>query len=95
MAPLLQNIRQRQQGRFDFFWQPPLPILDLAKAKQLLAEAGHRNGFDASEFYCDSSYSNVGEAVLDNLQAAGIRLKLRPLERPPSSRHIQAKNSKT
>jgi peptide/nickel transport system substrate-binding protein len=66
---------------FDFFWQPPIPTFDLAKTKQLLAEAGHPNGFDGGEFYCDSSYSNVGEAVLDNLQAAGIRLKLRPLER--------------
>jgi peptide/nickel transport system substrate-binding protein len=66
---------------FDFFWQPPLPSFDLAKTKQLLTEAGHPNGFDGGEFYCDSSYSNVAEAVLDNLQAAGIRLKLRPLER--------------
>src|SRR5215471_297275 len=66
---------------FDFFWQPPLPAYDPAKAKQLLAEAGHPNGFDAGDFYCDSSYSNVAEAALDNFQAAGIRLKLRPLER--------------
>ena len=66
---------------FDFFWQPPLPAYDPAKAKQLLAEAGHPNGLDAGDFYCDSSYSNVAEAALDNFQAAGIRLKLRPLER--------------
>src|SRR6516225_5604456 len=66
---------------FEFFWQPPLPTYDPVKSKQLLAEAGYPNGFDAGEFYCDSSYSNVGEAVLDNFQAAGIRLKLRPLER--------------
>jgi len=66
---------------FEFFWQPPMPAYDPTKAKQLLAEVGHPNGFDAGEFYCDSSYSNVGEAVLDNFQAAGIRVKLRPLER--------------
>jgi peptide/nickel transport system substrate-binding protein len=66
---------------FEFFWQPPLPTYDPVKSKQLLAEAGYPNGFDAGEFYCDSSYSNVGEAVLDNFQAAGIRAKLRPLER--------------
>jgi len=66
---------------FDFFWQPPLPTYDPVKAKELLAEAGHLDGFDAGEFYCDSSYSNVAEAVLDNFQAAGIRLKLRPFER--------------
>jgi len=66
---------------FEYFWQPPAPVYDPAGAKQLLAEAGHPNGFDAGEFYCDSSYANVGEAVLDNLQAAGIRVRLRPLER--------------
>jgi len=66
---------------FEYFWQPPIPTYDPASAKQLLAEAGHSDGFDAGEFYCDSSYANVGEAVLDNLQAAGIRVKLRPLER--------------
>ena len=66
---------------FEFFWQPPLPAHDPAKAKALLAEAGHANGFDAGEHYVDSSYSNFGEAVLDNLLAVGIRAKLRPLER--------------
>jgi len=65
---------------FEFYWQPP-PVFDPARAKELLAEAGHGNGFDAGELFCDSSYSNVGETVLDNLQAAGFRVKLRPLER--------------
>ncbi|HEX5319397.1 MAG TPA: ABC transporter substrate-binding protein [Stellaceae bacterium] len=66
---------------FDYYWQPPEPKYDPAAAKKLLAEAGFANGFDAGEFYCDSSYSNVAEAVLDNLLAVGIRCKLRPLER--------------
>jgi peptide/nickel transport system substrate-binding protein len=66
---------------FDFYWQPPMPAYDPAKAKQLLAEAGYPGGFDAGEFYCDASYSNVTEAVLDNFVTAGIRCKLRPLER--------------
>jgi peptide/nickel transport system substrate-binding protein len=66
---------------FEFFWQPPMPVHDPAKAKQLLAEAGYPNGFDAGEYYCDGSYANLGEAVLDNLLAVGIRAKLRPLER--------------
>ena len=50
-------------------------------AKQLLAEAGYPKGFDAGDYYCDSSYANIGEAVLDYLQAVGIRAKLRPIER--------------
>src|SRR5712692_4786749 len=66
---------------FEFFWQPPAPVYDPAKAKQLLAEAGHPNGFDAGEFYCDSSYSNVAEAILNNFGEVGIQAKLRPIER--------------
>jgi peptide/nickel transport system substrate-binding protein len=66
---------------FEFFWQPPLPVYDPAKAKQLLAEVGYPNGFDAGEYYCDIAYANLGEAVLDHLLAVGIRAKLRPLER--------------
>ena len=66
---------------FEYYWQPPQPVYDPAKAKQLLAEAGYPNGFDAGEHYVDSSYANFGEAVLDNLQAVGIRANLRPLER--------------
>ncbi len=66
---------------FEYYWQPPEPIYDPAKAKKLLAEAGHPNGFDAGDYYCDVSYSNVAETVINNLQAIGIRAKLRPLER--------------
>jgi peptide/nickel transport system substrate-binding protein len=66
---------------FEFFWQPPAPAFDAARAKQLLAEAGYPNGFDAGEYSCDSSYSNLAEAVTNNLQAVGIRTRLRPLER--------------
>jgi peptide/nickel transport system substrate-binding protein len=66
---------------FEYFWQPPAPVYDPAKAKKLLADAGHPNGFDAGEYYCDISYSNLAEAVLNNLQAVGIHVKLRPLER--------------
>jgi peptide/nickel transport system substrate-binding protein len=65
----------------EFFWQPPAPAYDPLKAKQILAEAGFPKGFDGGDYFCDSSYANVGEAVLDNLQAIGIRMKLRPIER--------------
>src|SRR5215204_76835 len=66
---------------YEFYWQPPAPVFDLAQAKKLLAEAGHPNGFDAGDYNCDSSYANLGEVVLDNLLSVGFRMKLRPLER--------------
>src|SRR5437762_5993356 len=66
---------------FEFYWQPPAAVYDAAKAKQLLAEAGYPNGFDAGEYSCDGSFANLGEAVLNNLHAVGIRAKFRPLER--------------
>jgi peptide/nickel transport system substrate-binding protein len=66
---------------FEFYWQPPARKYDPVKAKQLLAEAGHPNGFDAGEYYCDASYSNLAEAVVNNLKEVGIQATLRPLER--------------
>jgi peptide/nickel transport system substrate-binding protein len=66
---------------FEFYWQPPAPVYDPAKARQLLTEAGYPNGFDAGSYNCDSSYANLGEAVVNNLGEAGIRVRLRPMER--------------
>jgi peptide/nickel transport system substrate-binding protein len=66
---------------FDFYWAPPAPVHDPAQAKKLLAEAGHPRGFDAGDYYCDASYANIGEVVINNLREVGIRVKLRPLER--------------
>jgi peptide/nickel transport system substrate-binding protein len=66
---------------FEHYWAPPAPTFDPAKAKQLLADAGHPKGFDAGDYYCDATYANLGEAVINNLQVVGIRAKLRPLER--------------
>ena len=66
---------------FQYYWQPPVPPYDPAKARRLLAESGYPKGFDAGEYNCDGSYADVAEPVLDNLQQVGIRTKLRPLER--------------
>lgn len=66
---------------FEFYWPPPAAVYDPAAAKRLLSDAGHPNGFDAGLYFCDSSYANIGEAVVNNLGEAGIRTKLRPIER--------------
>jgi peptide/nickel transport system substrate-binding protein len=68
-------------SHFEFFWQPPVIPYDRARAKQLLAEAGYPNGFDAGDFTCDAVHAGIAEPVANDLQAAGFRLKLRPLER--------------
>jgi len=61
-------------------WPPP-PVFDPAKGRQLLAEAGFPNGLDAGQYFCDSSYANIGEAVINNLREIGIRVVMRPIER--------------
>ena len=66
---------------FEFYWQPPGHPYDPVKAKQLLTEAGYPNGFTAGDYFCDAAISNLGEPVVNYLNAAGIRVKLRPIER--------------
>jgi peptide/nickel transport system substrate-binding protein len=68
-------------SNFEFFWQPPAYAYDPAKAKQLLADAGYPSGLDGGDYYCDGSYANVAETVVNYLQRVGIRMRLRPLER--------------
>ena len=66
---------------YDFSWAaPPIPF-DPARARKLLAEAGHPNGFDAGDFTMDISYANLGETVANYLNAVGIRTRIRTLER--------------
>jgi peptide/nickel transport system substrate-binding protein len=66
---------------FEFYWQPPAYPHDPARAKRLLADAGYPNGFDAGDFSCDLQVCPWGEAMVNDLKAVGIRLKLRALER--------------
>ena len=79
---------------FDFYWQPPAYPYDVAKAKQLLAESGYPNGFDAGEFWCDVATAATSEAVINFLQAVGIKTRLRPLERAAFLRSFQDKKLK-
>jgi peptide/nickel transport system substrate-binding protein len=65
----------------DYALQVEAPAYNPQKAKQLLAEAGYPNGFDAGEFVPIPPFNTVAEAVVNYLNAAGIRVKMRPIER--------------
>ena len=58
----------------------PAPY-DPARAKQLLAEAGYPNGFDAGEFVGIPGFPTVAESVVNYLTAVGIRVRMRSMER--------------
>jgi peptide/nickel transport system substrate-binding protein len=54
---------------------------DPVKAKQLLAEAGYPNGFDAGDFYPYPPYFSMGEAAATNLASVGIKTRMITMER--------------
>src|SRR5439155_9571730 len=54
---------------------------DPKRAKQLLAEAGYPNGFDAGDITPNPPYFSMAEAVADNLGGVGIRTRVRTMER--------------
>ena len=65
----------------DFALQVPPHPYDRAKAKQLLAEAGYPQGIDAGEFVAIPGFPTVADAALNDLNAAGFRMRMRPMER--------------
>ena len=65
----------------DFALQVPPHPYDPQKAKQLLSEAGFPKGLDAGEFVAIPGFATVGEAALNHLNAVGIRMRMRPMER--------------
>jgi peptide/nickel transport system substrate-binding protein len=54
---------------------------DPKRAKQLLAEAGYPNGFDAGELTPNPPYFGMAEAVATNFGAVGIKIRVRTMER--------------
>jgi ABC-type transport system substrate-binding protein len=76
---------------FEFYWPAPLYPHDMARARELLAEAGYPNGFDAGTLSADLSFTTTGEAVVNDLRAVGIRTTLRPLERAALFKEYQDK----
>jgi len=66
---------------FDFSLRVEPPAFDLRRAKQLLAEAGYPNGFDAGDLTPLPPYTTLGETVSGMLQAIGIRSRVRTMER--------------
>jgi len=54
---------------------------DIAKAKQLMAEAGHPNGFPVDWVTPVPNYYSRGERIVSQLQAIGIRAKNQVMER--------------
>jgi peptide/nickel transport system substrate-binding protein len=58
----------------------PYPY-DFGQAKRLLAEAGYPSGFDAGELTPLPPFTTMGESVATYLAAAGIRTRVRNMER--------------
>jgi peptide/nickel transport system substrate-binding protein len=79
---------------FEFYWQPPVLPFDANRARQLLAEAGYPRGFEAGDLWCDTSVCSTAEAALNYLQNAGIRARLRPLERAAMLQSFREKKLK-
>ena len=65
----------------DFALQVEPTPYDPVKAKQLLAEAGYPHGINAGEFAAIPGFPTVAEAVVNDLNAAGINVTLRQMER--------------
>jgi ABC-type transport system substrate-binding protein len=62
---------------------------NVAKAKQLMAEAGYPNGFNVDWLTPLPDYYSRGERVVSQLQAIGVRAKLQTMERGVFLKRLQ------
>jgi peptide/nickel transport system substrate-binding protein len=65
----------------EFALQVEAPAYDVEKSKKLLADAGYPKGIDGGDFAAIPGFPTVAESVVNDLNAAGIRVRLRQLER--------------
>jgi peptide/nickel transport system substrate-binding protein len=63
--------------------QRPVPPTDLAKAKELMAQAGVPDGFDVSAITPLPPFYSWGERVGSQLRGIGIRTQVNTMERAP------------
>jgi peptide/nickel transport system substrate-binding protein len=61
--------------------QRDTPPTDVAKAKQLLADAGFANGFEVSQLTPLPPYSSFAERIVSQLRAIGVNTKVNMMER--------------
>ena len=66
---------------FDFALPTPPHAYDPRRARQLLAEAGYPQGFDAGEITTDVTFAESAEPAANYVAAIGIRTRLRVMER--------------
>src|ERR1051325_16110 len=65
----------------EYALQAPALPQDSAKVKQLLTEAGYPNGIDAGDFTPNPGFPTVADAIMNDLNKAGIRVQMRQMER--------------
>ena len=67
---------------FEFYWAPPAyPLRSRCGRSSSWRRRASRSGFDAVELATDAVFAPEAEAVINGLQAIGIRARLRTLER--------------
>ena len=70
----------------EFALQVEPPPYDLPRASSSSPSAGYPNGLDAGDFVPIPGFYTVAEATMNALNAAGIRVRSRLMERAPSTR---------